>query len=295
MEDYYAILGVSRKASNKEIKQAFRKLAREYHPDVNPGNKEAESKFKRVNEAHEILSDPKKRQNYDKYGENWKHADEIERTQRSRAGNFSRWYTEGQAPTSVFDLGGFAGGDFFEELLSNRGPSRMGRSAVQYPVDVSLEEAFKGSTRYLEIQGPPEKKLEVKIPPGVDTGSMVHISAGDGHQREIYLQITVPPHRKFRRSGPDLYTDVDVPLADMVLGAEVAVNTLSGKVILTLPPETQNGRTFRLAGRGMPHLNKPGSKGDLYATTKVLVPVGLTEEERQRFQELRDLLRARRG
>ena len=295
MADYYAMLGVSRDASEKDIKQAFRKLAREYHPDVNPGDKEAESRFKRVNEANEVLSDPKKRQNYDKHGENWKHADEIERTQRSRHRNSTRWYTEGQAPTSVFDMGGFVGGDFFEELLSNRGPSGMGRTAVQYPVEVSLEEAFKGSTRYLEIQGPPEKKLEVKIPAGVDTGSMVHISAGNGHQRDIYLQITVSPDARFRRSGPDLYIDVDVPLADMVLGAEVAVNTLTGKVMLTIPPETQNGRTFRLAGRGMPNLNKPSSKGDLYATTNVVVPVGLTDEERQRFRELRDLLRARRG
>ena len=294
MPDYYAILGVSRDASEKEIKQAFRKLAREYHPDVNPGNSEAEDKFKRVNEANEVLSDPKKRQNYDKYGDNWKRADEMERAQRSQAGNFTRWSTGGQAPTSVFDIGGFVGSDFFEELLSNRGPSGMGRAAVQYPVDISLEEAFKGSSRYLELPGSPEKKLEVKIPPGVDTGSVVHISAGNGHQRDIYLQITVRPDSRYRRSGSDLYIDIDVPLADMVLGAEVAVSTLTGKVMLTVPPETQNGRTFRLAGRGMPRLNKRGSKGDLYATVKVVVPAGLTEEERQHFRELRDLLRARR-
>ena len=294
MEDYYGILGVSRHASDKEIKQAFRRLAREHHPDVNPGNKEAEKKFKRVNEANEVLSDSDKRKKYDKYGENWKHADEMKRAQRSQADSFSRWFTEGQGPASVFDTGGFMGSDFLEGLLFDRGTGGMGNIAVQYPVEISLEEAFMGSTRLLEVPDSPPRRLEVKIPPGVDTGAMVHISAGTGSQQEIYLQVTVRPHRRFRRSGSDLYTEVDVPLADMVLGGEVAVNLLKGKVMLKVPPETQNGRTFRLAGRGMLHLNKPGSRGSLYATVKVVVPTGLTDEERRHFHDLRELRNPRR-
>ena len=291
MEEFYSLLGVPRKASDKEIRQAFRRLARQYHPDVNPGNKESEERFKRINEANEVLSDPDKRRRYDKYGENWKHADEIDQAEASRGRNFPHWSSQGESSFSFSDFGGIPTGDLLEDLISGR--RAPGRSTQEYNVEVSLEEALNGATRDLEIhgrnRGASTQRLEVEIPPGVDTGSRIHISAGDGRRQEIYLKVTVRPHPSFRRTGPDLFTEVEIPLADMVLGGEVAVPTLTGRVMLSIPPETQNGRSFRLGGQGMPRLDSPGSRGDLYATVKVVLPGSLNEKERQLFKELKEI------
>ena len=304
MEDYYAILGVPRTSSDKEIKQAYRKLARQYHPDVNPGDKEAEGRFKRINEAHEVLSDSEKRRKYDKYGENWKHADEIEKAQANRGNDFSRWSSDGDVASFSFDFDGAHTGGLFDELFSGTGRrggfrgQTLGHTSAEYAVEVSLEEAFSGATRYLEILGAganaSPRRLEVKIPPGVDTGSRVHISAGNDHQQDIYLEVTVRPSPRFRRTGADLYTDVEVPLVDAILGGEVAVPTIKSRVMLTIPPETQNGQSLRLAGQGMPHLNSPGSRGDLYAIVKAVLPKGLSDEEKQLFQELKERRSTRR-
>ena len=304
MEDYYAILGILRTSSDKEIKQAYRKLARQYHPDVNPGDKEAEGKFKRINEAHEVLSDPEKRRKYDKYGENWKHADEIEKAQANRGSNFSHWFSDGDVASFSFDFDGVHTGGLFDEFFPGTGRRSdfrdrpVGYASAKYPVEVSLEEAFSGATRHLEIAGAganvPSRRLEVKIPPGVDTGSRVHISAGSGHQQDIYLEVTMRPSSMFRRTGADLYTDVAVPLFDAMLGGEVAVPTIKGRVMLTIPPETQNEQSLRLAGQGMPHLNSPESKGDLYVVVKVVLPKDLSGEEKQLFQELKERRAARR-
>ena len=291
MENYYTILGIPKGASEKEIRQAYRRLARQYHPDVNPESMEAEEKFKRINEANEVLSDRDKRRKYDKYGENWKYADELEQAQAARGTDFPHLFSEGRIPGSRFDFRGVSTGNLFEDLFNYR--EGFGRSALEYAVEVSLEEAFGGASRYIEIPDHDTRaavrKLEVKIPPGVDTGSRVHISAGDGRQQEIYLKITIRPHPRFRRTGADLYTEVEIPLTDMVLGGEVAVPTLNGRVMLTIPAETQNGQTFRLAGQGMPRLERPASRGDLHATVKVSLPKGLNDEERHLFQQLKDL------
>ncbi len=299
MEDYYDILGVSRKASEKEIRQAFRRLARQYHPDVNSGNKESEEKFKRVNEAYEVLSDTEKRPKYDRYGKNWKHADQMpphRQTQDIGAAQAWQSRSRGGPSGSIFDLGDLTTEDLFGDLLSGfRGPRR---STPTIPVEVTLEEAYSGTTRLIELpaEGPgvPPRRLEVKIPPGVDNGSKVHVSPGQDNLREINLKISVRPHPGFQRKGADLYIEIAVPLADAVLGGEVPVPTLKGHVMLTLKPETQNQQLIRLAGKGMPYLGRSGVKGDLYAKVEVTLPKDITDRELELFQELKELRAPRR-
>jgi DnaJ-class molecular chaperone len=295
MPNYYDLLGVPRNASDKDIRQAYRKLARQYHPDVNPGDKTAEEKFKQINEAHSVLSDPEKRRKYDKYGDQWQHADQLEEAEaqaRARAGRTTyRWSTrDGEDPTVTFDTGS---GGIFENLFKNLGQDLRQPATAEYPVEVTLEEAYEGTTRLMELSG--GRRLEVKIPPGVDNGSRVHIPAGRGREANFYLVVSVQPHPTFERKGRNLYRDIEVPLEDVMLGGEITVPTLRSRVALTIPPETQNGQRFRLAGQGMPGLNQPVSKGDLYATVKVKLPTGLTAQEKELFQQLKELRAARRG
>lgn len=298
MEDFYGLLGVSRSATEKEIRQAFRRLARKHHPDVNPGDSEAEEKFKAINEAYQVLSDPDKRRKYDKYGENWQQADQLEQGEAFRSGGFSDLFSRRGTATFNPDFGGVYDGGIFDEMLSGLRGRGQGRSRVHLTLEISLEEAFTGTSRRLDISGAGDgtkpRRIEAEIPPGVDTGSRIHLATGNGRQGEIYLDITVRPHATFRRSGADLHTEVTVPALDAVLGGEVAVPTLNSKVMLTIPPETQNEQNFRLAGQGMPQLNSPGSKGDLHATVKVVLPKDLEQKERELFQEIRDSLSARR-
>jgi curved DNA-binding protein len=286
-KDYYNVLGVSRSASEREIKQAYRKLARQLHPDVNPGDKSAEERFKQVNEAYEVLSDKEKRRKYDKYGDQWQYADQFEKAQR-QGWDFSqggqRVYFSGEDFGSIFDdlLRGFSG------RPGGRPQPRRGRD-IEFPLEVTLEEAYSGTTRTLNMAD--GKRLEVKIPPGVKDGSRVRISGKGaegygGVKGDLYLVTSVKPHPRFGRRGDDLYTDVAVPLTVAVLGGEVKVATPKGsKLSLKIPPETQNGRTFRLAGQGMPHLGN-STKGDLLARVKVVLPTKLSDEERELFQRL---------
>jgi DnaJ-class molecular chaperone len=290
-KDYYSILGVSRQASEREIKQAYRRLARQYHPDVNPGDKSAEARFKQINEAYEVLSDKEKRQKYDQFGDQWQYADQF-----ARAGGQ-------QAPFWEFRPGGgtrvyYGEGDFgslFDDLLrgftagtSGRQPqSRRGRD-IEVPVEVTLEEAFSGSTRRISLED--GKHLEVKIPPGVKDGSRVRLAgkggAGSGGVKgDLYLVTSVKSHRLFERRGDDLYVGVAVPLVVAMLGGEVQVPTLKGKLALKIPPETQNGRSFRLKGQGMPHLGD-SVRGDLLAKVNVVLPTNLTPQERELFRQL---------
>ncbi len=296
MATYYETLGVSRDADEKGIRQAYRKLARQWHPDVNPGDDEAEAKFKRINEAYEVLSDPEKRVKYDKYGENWKHADELDKAHASRGrGDFAYWFSGN--PDIDGHSGGSSGG-VFDEIFSGFRRGRSGPSRLRFTAAVTLEEAFKGTARIVDVpirSGEGSKRIEVKIPPGVDNGSTVRVPVGDGKEAEVHLNIQVREHSKFRRSGADLYTEVEAPALDAVLGGEVAVPTLGKRVGLTIPPETQNGQTFRLVGQGMPRLNRPDSRGDLHVTVKAVLPKGLTDEERRLFEEIKGSLNARRS
>jgi curved DNA-binding protein len=288
-KNYYNILGVNRSATERELKQAYRKRARQHHPDVNPGDKSAEEKFKQINEAYEVLSDEKKRRKYDKYGDQWQHADQFEQQARQQPGwNFQqggggRVYFSEEEAGSIFDdlfrgFGGRAGG---------RPQPRKGRD-LEFPLEVTLEEAYSGTTRTLSMAD--GKRLEVTIPPGVKDGSRVRISGkgGEGYggvKGDLYLVTSVKPHHLFHRHGDDLYVDVSVPLVVAMLGGEVKLTTPKGKLSLKIPPETQNGRTFRLAGQGMPHLGD-SSRGDLLAQVKVALPTKLTDEEKELFQKL---------
>ena len=295
--NYYDLLGVARNAGDKEIRQAYRRLARQYHPDVNPGDTQAEEKFKEINAAHEVLSDGEKRRKYDKYGDRWMQADRIEEAEaqaRSRSGGGFSFYTAGDFNPATggfdFDLGDLLNTDQFHWPGGGFGAEGRGRPRppAEYPVEVTLAEAAEGATRL--ITRPDERRLEVKIPPGVDNGSRVHIPAGgSGGGRDFYLNVTVMAHPRFERQGKDLYAEIAVPLTDLALGAEVTVPTLRSKVALTIPPGTQNGRRFRLAGQGMPELNQPESKGSLYATVKAVLPTNLTPEELALFRQLKEL------
>ncbi len=320
-KDFYETLGVKKGASEKELRSAYRKLARKLHPDVNPGDKAAETRFKEINSAYEVLSDPEKRQKYDKYGENWEHAEQIEEMQRQRGARFGGG-NGGFQSFEVGDLGDL--GSVFSTFFGGRGGagartmSRHGAD-IQQPVQVSLDEAYHGSTRTLELlaqepcptcggsgqiagatchtcQGHGQvqrpRRLEVKIPPGVSTGSKIRVAKegqpgmGGGARGDLLLVVTVTPHPKFERKGDDLYEDVDVPLTTAVLGGEVEVRTVTAKVMLKIPPMTQNGRLFKLAGLGMPHLNKAG-KGDLHARVRIRLPERLSDEQQKLFEDLR--------
>ncbi len=292
-KDYYKILGVDRKASEKEIKRAYRKLAVKYHPDKNPGDKAAEERFKEINEAYEVLSDPEKRAKYDQLGESWRTYQRM----GGQPGDFdwSQWMSG--APGGVHiefgDLGDLFGGgfsDFFNAVFggmeARRRAARRGRD-IQQPITISLTEAYTGTTRTVRLDG---RRLEVKIPPGAKTGTKVRLAgkgeAGPGASGDLYLVVEVAPDPRFRRKGDDLYVEVPVDLYTAVLGGEVTVPTPGGPVMLTIPPGSQPGQTFRLRGRGMPLLRNPSEHGDLYARLKVRLPRELSRRERELFEQL---------
>jgi molecular chaperone DnaJ len=322
-KDYYQILGVNRNASEKEIKQAYRRLARKHHPDLNPGDKSAEAKFKEINAAYEVLSNPENRKKYDQFGDKWEYAEQF-----AKAGGQERvrWdFGRGGKTFEYGDINDF--GDIFSSLFGDSGiGSRMRRGPqrgqdVESLIEVSLEEAYHGSKRVIQLQTAEPctacggtgrvgnrvcticngagakvipKRLEVKIPVGVRDGSRIRIAGEGGPGRaggskgDLYLVVKVLPHQLFERKGDDLYADVSVSLATAVLGGEVKLPTLNGNLSLKIPPETQNGKVFRLAGKGMPHVGD-ANYGNMFAKVKVVLPTNLTKEERQLFERLRSL------
>jgi curved DNA-binding protein len=289
-KDYYKILGVNRGASEREVKQAYRKLARQYHPDVNPGDKSAEEKFKQINEAYEVLSDKDKRKKYDKYGDQWQYADQFEQAQRQQQQQQAQGFDFGQGGRRVY----YSQGDFgsiFDDILGGfgfgRGQTKPRRGQdLEHPVEVTLEEAYQGTTRTISFSD--GKRIEVKVPAGVRTGSRVRLAGKGARGGDLYLKVTVKPHPTFERRGDDLLAGVPVPLTTAILGGEVQVPTLRGKVALKIPAETQNGRTFKLAGQGMPNLGKK-SRGDLLARVKVVLPTKLSAKEKELFKQLGEL------
>ena len=301
-KDYYKTLGVERNAEEKKIKKAYRKLARQHHPDVNPDDKTAEERFKDINEAHEVLSDPEKRRKYDQLGSSWQQWQHKGRDPRGF--DWSQWFNQAQpggggVRVEYADLGDLFGGggfsDFFQTIFGGMGATqarpRRGQDYTQL-VEITLEEAFQGATRMIQKDG---RRLEIKIPPGVKTGSKVRM-AGEGSpgmvggaSGDLYLEITVLPHSVFERQGDDLNCEIFVSLYTAVLGGEVKAPTPGGDVLLNIPPETQGDRTFRLRGKGMPNLRNPQKHGDLYARLRVQVPQKLSKQEKELFRELAGL------
>ena len=313
-KDYYQTLGVSRDADQKEIRKAFRKLARQYHPDVNPGDESAEESFKEANEAYEVLSDPEKRAKYDQLGADW----ERYRSTGGRPGTYdwARWTggtpgPEGQrvhvrhgTPEDLQDV--FAGGspfsDFFTQIFGEGG--RAGREGFQYQVrpqrgqdyeqevTISLREAYDGTTRVLQRDG---RRLQVQIPPGARTGTRVRMAGegapgvAGGEPGDLYLRVVVTADPDFERRGDDLYVTVPVEFTTLVLGGKVEVPTMDGRLMLNIPSATQNGRVFRLSGKGVPVLGRPEEHGDLYAEVEARLPTELSPRERELFEELREL------
>jgi curved DNA-binding protein len=301
-KDYYRVLGVNKNAEEKEIKRAYRKLARELHPDVNPDNPRAEERFKEINEAYEVLGDPEKRAKYNRFGSSWQ---QYQHAGGDPSGfDWSQWVRGGAPGGGIHidteGLGGFS--DFFNALFGSMGgqSSRRGRRVdrlgqdVEQQVQITLEQAFHGARRSLKRNG---RRLNVSIPRGVDSGARIRI-AGKGNPGgaglpagDLYLKINVAPHAVFTRQGDDLQREIEVDLYTALLGGAVRVDTLDGTVTLKVPPETQGGRTLRLRGKGMPRLKQPDSRGDLYVKIRVLLPQNLSEREKKLFNELADIRR----
>jgi curved DNA-binding protein len=306
-KDYYKILGVERNANKDEIKRAYRKLALKTHPDRNPGNPKAEERFKEINEAYQVLSDPKKRSRYNQLGESYS---QWQQGGAPASGfNWEDWVTNspsGNVRTRAGGLEDILGGefsDFFRSIFggmpdmdvrsTGRGSSQRTRRtqvpAYQQDVSISLAEVYKGTTRQLEIDG---HRLEVKIPPGAKTGTKVRVAntiptGAAGQKGDLYLVIQVAEDPRFDVKGNDLHTEVTIDLFTAVLGGEINVQTLSGNVVLSIPAGIQPGQSIRLAARGLPRLNSPGNMGDLYAHIKVKIPHNLSPRQKELFEEIR--------
>src|SRR5437667_8551536 len=306
-KDYYKVLGVNKQANEKEIRAAYRKLARKYHPDVNPGDNAAEEKFKEINEANEVLSDPEKRTKYDELSTYYQQYGRMPGPGPMGGDGGVRYEYRTVNPEDLNDLFGGQSpfSDFFEtffgssfagqpDMRTRTGGSRSQRAIrgqdIESSVEVTLAEAYQGVTRVFEltdIDGS-SKRIEVKIPAGVDEGSRIRI-AGQGGQGtagrgDLYLRIHISPDPRFTREGQTLRTKLEVPLATAMLGGEVRVTTPDGRgLMLRIPPETPNGKSFRLSGQGMPQLGQPDKRGDLFAEVAVVLPTHLNEEQRQLF------------
>ena len=318
-KDYYAVLGVPKTASDADIKKAYRKLARKFHPDLNPGDKTAEAKFKDINEANEVLGDPDKRRKYDELGANWRQYEQAARAGGGAApegwgGGFYQGPGGGatyrtMTPEEMEELFGTDDpfSDFFHTFFGGAGRGATGQARgrgtprprrgqdFESPLDLTLEEIFSGATRRLSFnRGGQERTVDVRIPAGVKDGARVRVSGEGGPASEgappgdLYLVVRQLPHARFERRGQDLHTKVAVPIPTAVLGGEVSVPTLAGTSLrLRIPELTPSGRTFRLRGHGMPTAGRADERGDLYATAEIEVPAQISPEERRHYEALR--------
>ena len=337
-KDYYQALGIKRDASDKEIRAAFRKQARKYHPDVNKDDKDAEARFKEINEAHEVLSDPEKRKMYDQFGADWQRYQQAQAAgydPNAGQADFSQWFS-GQAAggrggprVEYRDFGGDGGefSDFFESLFGGARGGGYGQPRPrrgedhEYEIGLTLEEADRGATRNLNVQLPAScptcggsgivdhrrcptcggagevaqsRRIEARIPAGIQDGGRVRLAgqggpgALGGPSGDLYLRVRLLPHERFEREGRDLRATVELPLYTAILGGEVTVPTLTGKLALRIPEGTQNGKVFRLRGKGLRQGTADETRGDLLARVSIVLPTTLTPRERELFTALRD-------
>ena len=304
--DYYKVLGLNKDASTDDVKKAYRKLARKYHPDLNPNNKEAQRKFQEINEANEVLSDPAKKEKYDKYGENWKHGEEFEKAQRAqqsqRQYQGSQSYYSGSEGFGEDFGGGFAGddfSDFFHSMFgggfsqgSRRGSARFKGQDLNAELQLTLRQAMKTHQQTLTING---KNVRITIPAGIGDGQKIKLSGygqpgvNNGPSGDLYITFNIPEDPVFKRKGNDLYKQIEIDLYTAILGGEIMIETLTGKVKFPVPAHTQQDTTVRLRGKGFPLYKKDDQFGDLYVTFKVKLPEKLSDKERELFTELSNL------
>lgn len=307
--DYYKILGVDKGASQDDIKKAFRKLARKYHPDLNPNDPSAKEKFQEINEANEVLSDPEKRKKYDEYGEHWKHADEFEAQKRAQQaggfggfgngqkftdGNGTYWYSSDGEGFSGASADGFS--DFFEQMFGRRrsGGQQAGFRGQDFHAELhlTLREAAQTHKQVLNVNG---KQVRITIPAGVADGQVIKLkgygAAGvnGGPAGDLYITFVIAEDTTFKRLGDDLYVDAEIDLYSAVLGGEKIIDTLNGKVRLKIKPETQNGTKVRLKGKGFPVYKEDGQFGDLIVTYSVKIPTGLNDRQKELFRQLQSM------
>ena len=287
--DYYKILGIDKTATSKDVKSAYRKLARKYHPDLNPNDKDANKNFQQINEANEVLSDPEKRKKYDQYGKDWQHADEFEKQKQYQEQTNSRGagYSRGQSG------GDFS--DFFESMFGGAAGGSRGRQAKYRGEDFNAElklnliDAFTTQKQTLTVN---EAKIRITIPAGIENGQTIKIPGhggpgiNGGPNGDLYITFSIANDAKIKRSGDNLYKTVDLDLYTAVLGGEITIDTLSGQVKLKVAPETQNGSKVKLKGKGFPVYKKEGQFGDLFVTYNVVIPTNLTDKQKALFTEL---------
>jgi curved DNA-binding protein len=324
-KDYYATLGVPKTATDKELKQAYRKLARKHHPDVNPGDKGAEAKFKEINEAYEVLGDPDKRKKYDDLGANWRMYEQAQQQGQPFPGGFGGFggFGGGEGGAWTINMGGPGSrtmtedemrdmfgtedpfSDFFRTFFggggggeargrSGRAPRTQKGRDIESEAELTLEEAYHGAMRRISITlGGSARSVDVRIPAGVKDGSRVR-AAGEGEagtsggaSGDLFLRVRIKPHPVFERKGDDLHTKVSLAVTTAVLGGEAQVPTITGSVRLKIPETTQPGQVFRLKGHGMPVVGRTDLKGDLYATADIVLPRGLTKDQRQACEQIR--------
>ncbi|MFC5409005.1 DnaJ C-terminal domain-containing protein [Larkinella bovis] len=289
--DYYQVLGIDKSASTEDVKKAYRKLARKYHPDLNPNDKEANTKFQQINEANEVLSDPEKRKKYDQYGENWQHAESFEQARQSGqyAGSGGQRFSEGDFSGSDFS-------DFFQSFFGEQpGGWGGGRSAAfrgpdyRSELSISLREAYQTHQHTLTVNG---KNIRITVPAGIADGQVIKLKgqggtgAGGGPAGDLYITFVVTDDPVFKRLNNDLYQTVELDLFTAVLGGDLTIDTLGGKVKLKVAPETQNNTKVRLKGKGFPVYKQEGQFGDLYVTYSIKIPTGLTDRQKALFREL---------
>ncbi len=290
--DYYKILEIPKTASESDIKSAYRKLARKNHPDLNPNDENAKKKFQQINEANEVLSDPEKRKKYDKYGKDWKHAEEFEKANQQNQSQGGGRSQQGSGGFSGDYSGDFS--EFFESMYGgNKGSSgrqtKFRGQDINAQLQLELNDVFKTQQQTLTVNG---KNIRLTIPAGVENGQVIKISghgtpgANGGPNGDLYITFTIANHSKFKREGSNLYANVDLDLYTAMLGGEILVDTFDGKVKLKIAPETLGGTKVKLKGKGFPVYKKENEFGDLYITYQIKLPTNLTEKEKELFTEL---------